>query len=264
VGGVRGAQMRVGLVKRVAEPVLLERLCLGGELRRELWVARPPAVGDAVLVRVVAEVHDEVEVLAGDLAVGGIEALLPLLARHEAEPQLVDAAARRRARAAHRARRVAAGEAVEVLAPGVQPVDLDVDRVRERRPGGRPAARDDAAHPGILRQIPAHLDRPWLHAAVGAQRLRREPRPQHDSVVRRIARRDAEHERVGAVPRRPAVREVERKAAERGGERQRAGAQEDAAAGARRRELLEPPVEVKRRHGRGIIPTPRAAAVNIG
>jgi hypothetical protein len=248
----------------VAEPVLVERLRLERELGRQLRIARAPAVGDPVLVRVVAEVHDEVEVLACDLAVGGVEALLPLLARDEAEGQLVDAAARRRARAADRAHGRAADEAVEVLAARVEPVDLDVDRVRERRPRGRPAAVHQPPHAGILGQLPAHLDGPRLHPAVGDERLRREPGPEHDAVGRRIARGDAERERVRAVALRPAVREVEREAAERRRGRERAGAEQHSSPRLRRRQLGKPPVELERPHPARGDRTPEAVTVKIG
>ena len=44
-------------------------------------------LGRAVLVDVVAEVRDEVEVLGREVAVGGEESLLPVLARRDGEPQ---------------------------------------------------------------------------------------------------------------------------------------------------------------------------------
>lgn len=91
VRAVGGLEVRVGLVQRVLEPVALERLGLGDELGRQVRVPRAGVVGDPVLVRVVAEMDDEVVVLASDLAVGGIEAVVPLLAGDEAEREVADA-----------------------------------------------------------------------------------------------------------------------------------------------------------------------------
>src|SRR4029450_6970614 len=87
-GGVQGVQVGVVLVERVPGPVLGPR----DGLVRGLGLADHGAAGvelaGAVLVDVVAQVHDHVEVPAlGQVPVGGEVAGLPVRAAHHAHSQ---------------------------------------------------------------------------------------------------------------------------------------------------------------------------------
>ena len=77
---------------------------------------------------------------------------------------------------------------------------------------------DDGAERAVARDLPADLDVRHRHAAA-VERLRREPRPQHDAVRPRIAGRDAERERIAAEER------LREHAARRGGRHERGRAQ---------------------------------------
>jgi hypothetical protein len=86
-------------------------------------------------------VHDDVHVLLGEVPVGREVAVLVLRARREREGQRVERRARRRRRLRppDRAELARRAEAVEVLAPGLQAAELDVDAVAVLRAGdGRP------------------------------------------------------------------------------------------------------------------------------
>ena len=197
--GVHGPQVRVGLVLRVADAVVLERSDLRPDMLADL------AVAARALVDVVAEVDDQVEVVLGHVLVGGIQARLEVLARGEGEPQLIGL----RARGGHgagpgdRALGVAGAEAVPVRAVGVQAIHLDVDRVAELGRGDRRAAAHDLLHRVVGRELPAHLDVLGGHPAARLQRLGGQACPEDDPAGGRVARRDADGERVGRE-RRPA------------------------------------------------------------
>jgi hypothetical protein len=67
-----------------------------------------------------------------------------------------------------------------------------VDAVRGLRHRLDRAAPDDAAELLVARELEAHAVGLGRHAAVGEQRLRRKPGPQHHAVRRGVARRDPE------------------------------------------------------------------------
>ncbi len=187
--GVRGFQMRVRLVDRVALPIVLERVALGR-------VVRADAARAAAFVDVVADVNDHVERVGGDGAIRRVVALLEVLARRDGERHATRqrAACRGRARAADRALRAAAREAIPVVARGLEAGDLDVDGVRPvgRRVGG--AAAHDAAELLIRAELPIDGDGRRRHAATRHERRGREPRPEHGGVRLGIARGDTERE----------------------------------------------------------------------
>ena len=143
VGRVRGLQIGITLVERVADPVVVERVRLGRPVRAH--VVAPPRG----LVDVVADVDDHVEVVRQHVAIRGEEALLVLLAGGDRDAQAIDTAirGRRGARSPDGAHLTAGAEAIPVPPAGVEPIDLDVHGVRERRlrAGGA------ALLPGILR-----------------------------------------------------------------------------------------------------------------
>lgn len=188
--GVRLAQRRVALVEGVAYPVVLER-----EDRRTVVVADVTALG-TVLVYVVAEVDDEVQVLAGEGAQRGVVALRVVLAVGGGEAGGADMTGGRGTGPAQAARPAERGEGVVVRTAGAQTAHRHVHTVRERRGRGDGAARDDAAQGAVLGDDPADVDDlgELLLARLG-ERLGREARPEHDAGGLRVAGRDAERER---------------------------------------------------------------------
>jgi len=191
-GGVARLQVAVRAVERVAPAI-------AGKVRRlPRLVAAHMVAPPRGFVDVVAEEDNEVEVLGRHVAMGDEPALLVLLARGEgeAQPRRRHAMGRRRGRAADGRGASVGDEAVPVGAPRAQPADLDMHAVRPCRLGGRDAAARHALEAHVLRDFPGDLHRRGRHAAraIRGERLRREPRPDHEPVRRRIARRDAKRE----------------------------------------------------------------------
>ena len=152
---VGGLQVPVGLVERVAVAILVER-------------RRPPAVVAAHevasprrLVDVVAEMHDEVDVLGRHVAEGGVVALLVLLAGGEGEVECRQPLRRLRCSLgpADRAGDAAHREAIPIGPAGLQPAHLDMHRVRPAGFGDRLAAGHDPSHRLVLGDRPVDRDR---------------------------------------------------------------------------------------------------------
>ena len=191
--GMGGLQVRIRLVQGVARAVVVERVGLGGRVLAHV-VAAPGRFVD-----VVAQERDEIEVVPGHMPVGAEVALLVMLAGGKREPQLVrlGGGAGRGARAPDRARRVARREAVPVPAGRLEAADFDVNRMRPVRRGVGGAGSGEVREFFVAGDFPAHRHNLGGHAAAGRVRHGREARPQHDRIGERIARRDAEAERVG-------------------------------------------------------------------
>ena len=100
----------------------------------------------------------------------------------------------RRLGAARGAPLLAGLEAIPVVAAGLEPVDFHMNGMGEFRPRDRRAGPDDRAETVVRRHFPGDLDRLHRHAASFAERLRHDPRPDHDAVGPGIAGRDAEVE----------------------------------------------------------------------
>jgi hypothetical protein len=228
-GGVGGLEVGIGLVLRVAVAVVLERDDLRTGVRAHV-AARDRVFVRAVLVDVVAEVDDEVEILARHVPVGRVVAVLVLLAGGEREVQRVRRTGRSGLRPAHRADLAAGTEAVEVLGAGPQAIELDVDAVAPLGSGLVLAAAHDAPEAVVERDLPVHVHIAVRHAAA-AQRGGREPGPQHRAVRRRIAGGHAERERIADEPRRRLARSRERRLAGGGREARRPGGGQEFAAG---------------------------------
>jgi len=199
-GGVRGLEVRVALVDRVA-------VAVGGDGRRLGAVVLPrQRRRHAVLVDVVAEEQHQVEVLLRHVLVGVVEAHLEVLARGErkADPLWRVLVRHERARSPDRAPFAPHLELVPVPTGRLQMVDVDVHRVGEVGIGEGHTAAHDVAHAVVGRDVPLHrhAHRIDAAAAVRGERLDRQPRPQHHAVGERIARGDAERERVGRERRR--------------------------------------------------------------
>ena len=191
------------------------------------------AAGQArALVDVVAEVHDEIDVVLPHQIVERREvAVGVVLARDEGELQLLGhgAIARRRAEAADRALVPLGLEAVPVLALRFQAALISAWTVWASS-GPAPVYRGGRC-PGswVVRDLEADaVGRVAEPAAV--ERVGRQARPQHDAVGRRLARGDAELEGVVGEPR-PGARARNRAAVEddgRGASRAQQGPPADA------------------------------------
>jgi hypothetical protein len=188
VAGVGGLQVGVGLVEGVPDAVAGKVGRLGAD------VAANQARPRAVLVDVVPEVQDHVEVLLGQVPVGGVVAALPALAAHHGERETLQ---RRPWVGAglgpSEPAGVAAGaEPVPVVAAGCQPVDLDVDGVAGRRCGDHPAPGDHIDHAGAGGDLPVDRHGQRRHAAVRVKRPWRQAGPEHHPGRGRVAGGDAE------------------------------------------------------------------------
>jgi hypothetical protein len=129
---VRRLQVGIELVERVAEPV-------GAQVHRLLFEARdrfgPVRPANEVLVRVVAEMQHEIEVVANHVPIRRVIPARMVLAGGHREGQLVRPAIaiRSGAEVADGALFAARVELEEVVGTGPQPPDLDVHRVSELR-----------------------------------------------------------------------------------------------------------------------------------
>jgi len=198
-GRVRRLEIRVHLVRRVADAVLVEGDRLLGH--PGLVRVRPDATVDTELVDVVAEEEHHVVVALGHVGVRRVPALPPRLAGRERQRHLGydDIGRGSGPGPADRAELAIHAEAVPVVPPRTQPAYVDVHRVTRLRPGLGRSLADDPAEPVVLGDLPFDLDRAALHPAERRQRVRGEPGPDHHRVRQRIAGRDAEGERIPAV-----------------------------------------------------------------
>jgi hypothetical protein len=180
-GRVCRLEILVRLVERVAVAVFGER--------EDLWAvmgADVTALGDvlvrAVLVDVVAEVHDEVKVLLTHPPVRRVVAVLVHLAGGEREGERLDACPRHRSGLGPscgtqlRPR----PETVEVLAGGLEAPNLDVERVGKFGPGEPFRASHHLPEALIFGDLPVHRHLQRRHPAVAVlrQRIGSQPRPQ--------------------------------------------------------------------------------------
>jgi hypothetical protein len=203
-----GLKIRVGLVERVAAAIVVERVDLAPDMAAHFVIGaaigleRARAVVGA-LVDIVAIVEHEIHRLLCNVAPGGEQALLVVLATGGHEPQAFDAGTggRQRPGASHRAFLAPDPEAIPVGAIGGQPGHLDMDRVGQFGMGQCLALRDERLEARVPGHFPAHRDRPWLHPAQGFERSGREPGPEHETVTGRIARGHPQRERIGPEPR---------------------------------------------------------------
>ncbi len=187
-----GGEVRIGLVERVAGPVVVE--CR--RLRRA--VTSHGASAAAALVDVVADMQDEVQVVADHVIVRGEIALFVVLARSHCELEAREGRTlcRCRARAPDNAAHAASRKAVPIFAARFETLRFRVDRMRPFRRRVLNSALYDAAHVLIRRHLPLHGDRRGRHAAVWLCGIQREPRPQHYGAGSRIAACNAERERI--------------------------------------------------------------------
>ena len=191
-----GLQVGVQLVLGVTPPVVVEAVDLAAKvLARVLDGPARAGVGPvaAAFVDVVPVAVDEVEVLGRDLAVGSVEALLIGLAAQHAETGLGDCGAggRGRLRPPRGGSLDAGREAVEILAAGLQPRDLDMHRMAELGSGDRLAALRHVGKAAIRCDFPPDRHRSRGHAVADLERAGGEPGPYDEAVGRRVAGGDA-------------------------------------------------------------------------
>jgi hypothetical protein len=205
--GVGRLQVGIRSVLRVPGPVVVQReqLPLGDVLAHVL-----DPVGASSLVDVVAEVHDQLDVvLKRQVGVGRVIAVRVVLTRdeREAERGRTRAHERRRPGPPDRADLRAPLKAVPVLRARLQPRDLRVHRVDLRGQRLHRIAAHDLAELRVRRELIAHPVCLVLEVAVLLQRRGRQARPQHDPVRRRVTRRNAQTERVAREGRRRPCRD---------------------------------------------------------
>jgi hypothetical protein len=128
---VRLLEVGVALVQGVAKAVLPQPFRLPPHVGGHVHSTSVAIGTDGVLVDVVAEVHDDVEILLGHPPVGRVEARSPVLARGERESEQVQMRTPHRGRlgASGRADLATGPEPVEVLAPRLEPRDLHMHRM---------------------------------------------------------------------------------------------------------------------------------------
>ena len=218
-GRVRGAEIGIALVKRVPDPIVVERVRLGSAVLAHVILA------PRRFVDVVTEVHDQIEIVAEHVAVRVVVALLVLLAGGEGQAHtlVVAVCGGRRSCATGGTHLTARSKAIPVPPTRLEVLDLDVDRVRERGSRADDPPLDDPSHAIVSRHFPFDRDDLGWHPARRHERGRCQAGPEHDARRRGIARSDAERERRPRKPRLGRNAADERGGDERGAQRQRAG-----------------------------------------
>ena len=193
-GAVRGLQVGIGAVERVAVAVVGQRRGhrqrVGARQRMARRLGR-----HGVFVDVVAQEQHGVQVFVHHVAVGGVVAVLPALARGEGQAHALRQRLGRRggAGARHGRGRVAVHEAVEVPAVRLQAGHLDMHGMAQRRQRRGLALAHDAAKAFVLGDFPAHGQRVGQAAAGRAgghgagHRAVQQAGPEHEAVGRRRA-----------------------------------------------------------------------------
>ena len=244
----------IGFVEGVAGTVVVELEDLGAV------VAAHALVVGGTFVNVVAQMDDEIEVLAGEVVVSGEEAGLVVLAGGEGEAEARGESIGRwgGAGAAGRAEFGADLEAIPIPPFGAEAADLDMDGVRPRRIGDGGAGLDDAAHGFVFGDLPGDLDGLGRHTTAGFERFGRKAGPQDDAVGEWVAGCDAQGKWIRREFRRGGHGTARAGGQQRGGG-EGGGPGEEGAAG----ELAGVEEwEERRRHGRRFGETRRRASGN--
>lgn len=178
-----GPQVGVGLVEAVPHAVVVQRERLPVEVAGQDAVgvvAGAPDGRDCVLVEVVTEVEDHVDVLVGEVPVGGEVTVVVRLAGDGGQRQgaVARAGSGCGAGAADGAGPVAGPEAVVEALVGCETSHVHVDAVPELRVGCGGPAPDGAAEAFVAGDLPADLDALGGQPAVGLVGAGRESGPQ--------------------------------------------------------------------------------------
>src|SRR5262249_47467214 len=145
---------------------------------------------------VVAVVEDKIEAFGGYLPIRREVAVIIALASGNAKAQLCHCSTHswQCPGAAHQAALIADSEAIEIVASRLEPAHLNVHRVAKFRMGHGRALLRHLAHAFVSGDGPGDLHRlPW-HATTTLERSRRDLRPEHEAVRRRVTGSDAERE----------------------------------------------------------------------
>ena len=197
-------QIRIGLVLGVAPAIIVEAVdfvaCVGAIDGPAGRVRDDDAAMAPILIDIVAIMEDRVEVrLLAQMAIGAVPALGVGLTTGEPEPNPIRQRADGRRRSGH-AHWTCFGafdeEAIPIGSPWSQPVDFDMDTMRQFRARQRVARPDDTCKMFILRHFPADWNGQHGHAPMHIQRHRCETGPDHEAVRPGIPCRDAEREGV--------------------------------------------------------------------
>ena len=135
----------------------------------------------------------------GKSSVCGEPAVLVIRARHETHRQRRKRTGLRGGASAAGRRQVAvSAEPVEIVAAGSQTGQFDVHTVRRFRRRCGDSTLLDALEPFVGGHLPLDLHHSSRHATetITRERIRRQSRPDHDSVRGRVARRHAQRERI--------------------------------------------------------------------
>ena len=188
VGGLQVGVRAIGLVTRA--------IVRQGPDFRPL-VAPHQILSPGTFVDVVAQMDDEVELLVGHVPIGGVKAMLVLLAGGEGEAETADigGAGGGSARAAHGAGNATDAPAIEIFRAGPQAAHIGVGGMAEFRRRGHAAAPLNARKSGIGGDFV--IDSQDIHVKTClAQHGRVEPRPEDRRIGPGIARGHAEIKRI--------------------------------------------------------------------
>src|SRR5690625_3662318 len=177
-------QVRVHLVDGVAEPVLVQGHRFTVHHIGAGTASNPTLRLDMGLIDVVADKEHKVVISLCDVAMGQIEAVIPLLTGRNREPDRVRALhpAGCRASSAGGADLRTDTEPIEVVSPRTQALYVHMHAVGVLGPRLRFPAANDPAYPLVPGHLPldGYVDR--VQAAVWLERLRRQPGPDHHGV----------------------------------------------------------------------------------
>ena len=203
-GFVGRLQVGVQAILRVTPAIVFEGVQLTAKV-----LART-IVRTGALVDVIAQMDHEVEVTGEHVPERGEVAVLVVLARNKREVEPVEILARcnRGPRPTSRTDFRSGPKLIPVPPSRLEPIDLDVNRMRQRGICRRRAALDDLEHVGVGRNTPVDFVVFIRRQSTAVERLGRQPCPEHNAVGPGVPRRHSQTEGVCRelrLPRTPAV-----------------------------------------------------------
>ena len=141
-------------------------------------------------------------ILARQMAIGGEQPILIILAPRDAEFQRLWAGRCQGQRSRPAARRLVAAQRkpIPIGAIGLQARDLDMDAMAQFGPRDRFARRDYGLETVVAGHFPFYRQRHGGHTAMRLEGLGRQLGPDDEAVRRRIARRHAQRKGVAGKP----------------------------------------------------------------
>ncbi len=182
-GGVRVRKIVVGTIQSVPGTVIIER-----EAHRRIVV--PDFFYRVTFINIVADVHDEVEIVGHHVTIRGVVPLLVVLATDDAEFQVVERSTvgRSGAGASDGTTHATGLEPVPVVSSRIESRRLYVDGVRPLGSGVVRAMLYDRVHTLVGGDRPIDRDDLRWHASARLERRRCETCPQHHAVRSRVTR----------------------------------------------------------------------------